>query len=117
MAYDGPERRIRAVPHEPDRRGRLTEEDLVEVVHELRERVGLLEAEGDRLAKLPDAVAELKGAVQTLSSLVITRFDGIQGPVEKAASLKTAVQFTAIVLVPIIVAIIGGYVALRGGAR
>jgi hypothetical protein len=117
--YDGVERRDDAQHYDgPERRRflrRMTDDELQGVVHDLAERVETLEEERDRLKLLPDAVAELKGAVQTLSGLVTLRFDGLQGPVEKAASVKTAVQFAAIVLVPIIVALLGGYFALRAG--
>lgn len=119
MGYDGPDRRVAPRSYNgPDRRAvrALDDAELRDAVHDLATRVERLEENADRLSKVPDAVAELKGAVQTLSSLVVTRFDGLQPSVEKAASLKTAVQFAAIVLVPILVALIGGYVALKAGS-
>lgn len=94
----------------------MTEEEIKHTVRELRDRVDDLEQERERLAKLPDAVAELKGTVQTLSTLVVSRFDKVDVGVDKAASLKTAIQFAGVVLVPIILALIGGYVALKTGA-
>lgn len=93
----------------------MTENEIQQRVDQLAHTVEELQEEHDRLRQLPDAVARLEGAVQTLSSMVTNRFDGIQAPVEKAASVKTAIQFAAVVLVPILVALIGGYVALKAG--
>lgn len=41
---------------------------------------------------------------------------GIKDGVDRASSVKTAIQFASIVLVPILVALIGGYFALKGAA-
>ena len=69
------------------------------------------------LAGLNREVAELRGEVKTLASLVTQRFDGVDGALEKASSFKNAVQFAAVVIVPILVALIGVVaVALQTGA-
>lgn len=81
----------------------------------LRERIEDLEDEREAIKELPQAVAELHGAVGVLQSLVTSRFDGIEPKVDKAASLRTALQFAAVVIVPVLVALIGGYFALKAG--
>lgn len=93
----------------------MTEEEIQHTVLDLKQRVEELEEEREKLRQLPEAVAELKGMVVTLSGMVTTRFDGIQPSVEKAASVKTAIQFASVVIVPILLALIGGYFALKSG--
>lgn len=108
----------RDVP-DADRRSmhrRLSDAEIQDEIHDLRTRVGRLEEARDQVMKLPQAVAELRGALEVLTDLVTMRFDGIAPAVEKASSLKTAVQFAAIVLVPILVALIGGYALIKTGA-
>lgn len=119
MGYDGPERRHRHVPYDGDERRyvrALSDAELQEEVHDLRERVGRLEENSDRLAKLPDAVAELTGTVRTLTQLVTGRFDHIDESVEKVTGVKTAITFASVVIVPIIIALLGGYFALKTGS-
>lgn len=58
----------------------------------------------------------LLGAVATLDGKVDVLMDlcrGLDGKTDKLSSLKTAVQFAAVVVVPILVALIGGYFLLR----
>lgn len=93
----------------------MTEDDLRAEVAELRDRIEVLEHEQEKLARLPDAVAELKGMVATLSSMITNRFDTVDQSVDKAAGIKTAITFMSVVMVPILVALIGGYFALRAG--
>lgn len=80
-------------------------DELQDDVHALREEVG----------ELRGAVSELRGAVLTLSRMMSSRFDDVEGGVEKAASIRTAITFASVVIVPILVALIGGYLALRAG--
>jgi hypothetical protein len=82
---------------------------------EILDRIDDLEAEIKRLIELPERLAELRGEVKSLRALVINRADSIQSGVDKAANIKTAIQFAAVVLVPILVALIGGYFVLRAG--
>lgn len=92
---------------------RLSDAEIQDEVHDLRTRVSRLEEHSAQVMRLPEAVAELRGALETLTDLVTSRFDGIAPGVEKASSVRTAVQFAGAVLVPIIVALIGGYVLIK----
>lgn len=94
---------------------RMSDAELQEEIHDLRTRVSRLEEVRDQVMKLPEAVSELRGALDVLTDLVTSRFDGMAPAVEKAAGIRTAIQFSAAVLVPILVALIGGYVLLKAG--
>lgn len=91
-------------------------DDLRQEILGLKEHVEDQDAELERLRGLPEAIAELKGVISNLQQLVLTRFDTVDKGVERASSLKTAVQFAAVIVVPVVIAIIGGYFALRAGA-
>lgn len=93
-----------------------SDEELRAEVSELSKKVEDLQEESDRLRGLPDAVAELKGTIATLQQLVLGRFDQVQAGVDKSSSIKTAIQFAAVLVVPILIAIIGGYFALKAGS-
>lgn len=95
----------------------MSEDELQAEVHDLRERVERIEANSDRLSKLPDAVAELSGAVKLLTDIVTGGFDKVDQEVQDATGIKTAIQFASVVIVPIILALIGGYFALRTGVE
>jgi ribosomal protein L29 len=95
---------------------RMSDAELQDEIHDLRTRVCRLEEARDQVMKLPEAVSELRGALEVLTDLVTGRFDSLVPAVEKASSLKTAIQFAGVVLVPILVALIGGYVLLKTGA-
>lgn len=84
----------------------LIDEDLI---RDLLERVDDLENEREAIKELPEAVAQLRGSVEVLQTLVITQTQ----KVTRATSLTTAVQFAAVVIVPLLVAIIAGYFALK----
>lgn len=60
-------------------------------------------------------IARLEGTVDTLSKLVLAKLDGVQEGVDKAAGVRSAITYAAIVIVPILVAVIGGYFALKAG--
>lgn len=94
---------------------RMSDAELQDEIHDLRTRVGRLEENAAQVLKLPDAVAELRGALEVLTDLVTSRFDGMAPAVERASSIKTAIQFASVVLVPILVALIGGYVLIKTG--
>lgn len=89
--------------------------DIADQVEANRRRIEELEEETEALSRVPEAVAELKGAVLTLSGLV-NRVSNGADRIEKANSVKTAIQFAAIVIVPILVALLGGYFVIRAGA-
>lgn len=89
--------------------------DIHETLQELCNRMEMLEDEHDAIAKLPNEVAELSGKVDTLQTMLLARMDGVSTSVDKATSVKTAIQFAAVVVVPVLVALIGGYFALRAG--
>jgi hypothetical protein len=96
----------------------MTEDERIfKEVKELRRRVEELEEDRDKLLNLPEALAEVKGMVVTLQGLITSGFDGIKPGIEKASSVKTAITFASVVLVPIIVALIGGYFVLQAGAK
>lgn len=88
---------------------------IVKEIHELKERVESLEEDREEIKQIPLAISELKGQVNTLHSLLVVKLEGVQSGVEKATSVRTAIQFASVVLVPILVAILGGYFALRAG--
>lgn len=92
---------------------RLSDAEIQDEVHDLRTRVQRLEDHAAQVLKLPEAVAELGGALEVLTKLVTSRFDGIEPGVEKASSVRTMISFAASVLVPIVVALIGGYVLVK----
>jgi uncharacterized protein YoxC len=93
----------------------VTPEEIHREVRDLRERIEDLENEREAIKRLPTAVAELKGAVHVLQDLVVEEFGAVRKGVDNATGMKTAIQFAAVVLVPVIVALIGGYFVLRVG--
>jgi hypothetical protein len=95
----------------------VTPDEAEREIRELKERVEDLENEREAIKQLPHAVAELHGAVDTLRDIVIGKLDTIGGSVERVSSIKTAIQFAALVIVPILVALIGGYFALKAGVH
>lgn len=90
----------------------MTPDEVVKEISDLRERVEDLEDEADTLKRLPEALAELRGMVKALKDVVV-KIDGGADRIERANSLKTAVQFAAVVIVPILVALIGGYFLVK----
>jgi hypothetical protein len=80
---------------------------------QLSERLGDVENEMLALKDLPAAVARNTGSIQTLISLVQAGFDGIGKPLERPTDAKSAIQFAAVVIVPVLVALIGGYFVLQ----
>lgn len=89
------------------------DEELAREVRSLAERIADLEEDRDRLKGMPEAVAEIKGMVTALSGMVQSGFKSVGEGVDKAAGVKTAITFAAVVIVPILVAIIGGYFAFK----
>jgi uncharacterized protein YoxC len=88
-------------------------------LEDVSERVEDLENEHEAIKNIPNAVSELKGMVTVLQAAVTNGFDGVQKPLQEAAessSTKNAIQFAAIVIVPILVALIGAYVAIKTGS-
>lgn len=80
-----------------------------ERLDELEERVEDLENEREAIKQLPSQMALLKGAVEVLQALVLAQSQRVS----KATSWTTAVQFAAVVIVPLLVALIGGYFVLK----
>lgn len=96
----------------------MTEDERTEIV-ELRERVG---RQAKRIEDLEEAVAGNTGKIDVLLAMVSTltgtvkeRFDSVDGAIDKTGSWKTAIQFAAVIVVPVLIALIGGYFALRAG--
>lgn len=85
--------------------GGPTREDLKEIMGRLDD----LENERVAIKSLPDAVARLAGQVEVLIDLVT----GGNAKLEKATSFKSAIAFASVVIIPVLVAIIGGYFALK----
>lgn len=83
-------------------------QDLAEVTDRLIERVGELSGQVELLAtQLTQHLLNLKNAVDNQASST-----------DKLASWKTALQFAAAVVVPVLMALIGGYFALKAaGAK
>jgi hypothetical protein len=96
-------------------------DELESKVADLVGRVEDLENERDAIKNLPGAVATIAGQVQVLHDIVIQGFDGHKRVIEsedgqtiqKANSWDTAIKVAAGVVVPLLVALIGGYVLLR----
>lgn len=80
-----------------------------ERLDDLLDRIQDLENEREAIKELPGAMAELKGMVEVLQALVLVQSQ----KVSKATSMSTAVQFAAVVIVPLIVVLLGGYFTLR----
>lgn len=87
------------------------EKECVEVkrlAEELAERVEDLENEREAIKRLPTAVAELHGTVNTLKELVLKKLDGISETVTPGR-WDTLLKFAQFVIVPILVALITGW--------
>lgn len=114
--YDGPERRV----GKPDTGERRRWEDAMRYLAHIEERVEDVENELLALKALPTNVAELRGEFNGLVgrvNLLITRmdqrFDSVEGKADRATSLKAFAAYVGAVLVPILVALLGGYFALK----
>lgn len=83
-----------------------------ELAHELAERVGDLENEREAIKNLPTAVAELHGAVTVLRELVLERIDGVSSKVDRLAKVEIILKY----LVPLIIALIGGWFAIKAAS-
>lgn len=108
----------------------MTDEDLRQEVEELASKVALMESEQERLKGIPDALSKLVGTVETLNGIVLARW-GLKGVppeqresvAQRASTADTLVKFSQFVLLPIVLALIGGYFALKaaglsaGGAK
>lgn len=71
------------------------------------------------MARLDESLGELRGrlgSLETQVAHVLDRMDAQPPPVsnDPHSGVKTAVTFVAAVIVPILVALLGGYFALRG---
>ena len=111
-----------------------------QAVDGLARELGDLENQVEALRQLPERMAEVKAAcVETrrvvsllredqvrgdqredrrftqLRQHVDERFDSVDTATAKASSWGTALTFAATVIVPILIALIGGYFALRSG--
>jgi hypothetical protein len=99
---------------------RLSDQEVHDEVMRLGEQVDTIETELKALNSLPEqqyeqneAISAIRGALETLTAIVTARFNQIQPKVEEAAGIKTTIQYMALVLVPILVALLGGYFATR----
>jgi hypothetical protein len=72
-------------------------------------------AMGESVGELRGKLAVIEAQIINLTTLVSTRFDGIDVGVERASGIKTAITFASVVIVPILVALLGGYFLLRAG--
>jgi hypothetical protein len=113
-----PDRRKGQEPYSgEDRRyvSRMSTSELQLEVYQLRDRLERIEDLSDKVSTVSTSVAELSGTVKTLSQIVTGRFDGLDKGIEAATGVKTAITFASVVIVPIIIALIGGYFALKTG--
>lgn len=76
---------------------------------DIENRVEDLENTQEAIGSLPSEVAALKGMVEVLQTLVLAQSQ----KVSEATGWKTAVQFAAAVIVPLLVSLIGGYFVLK----
>jgi hypothetical protein len=71
----------------------------------------------DRMDRFESSIGELRGRMIALDSelsRLMERIDRLAVPEpDKHSGLKTAVTFASLVIVPILVAILGGYFALK----
>ena len=58
----------------------------------------------------------LRGQINTLTALTRAGFTNVDGGLERAAGIRTAITFASVVIVPILVALIGGYFVIKAGA-
>lgn len=63
---------------------------------------------------LAEQLSDLKEVLSELREEINTRFDRVDGSTDKISSFKTAMQFASIIIVPVLLALIGGYFALKG---
>ena len=64
----------------------------------------------ERLDRIEVQIGELRGQLKMLESMLLNR---PSETVDRHGSLKTAITFVSIVIVPVLVSILGGYFALR----
>jgi SNF family Na+-dependent transporter len=89
-------------------------ENWVEALRLLPERMSEVKGQTSReLGELTGKLEALSAQINAMMTTMNTRFNGVDKGVEKVASFKTAVTFASVVLVPIVVALIGGYIALH----
>lgn len=69
------------------------------------------------LEELKTQLAELRGEVKTLTNIFINRSAELKNGIDKTNSIKTVIQFVAVVIVPLLVTLIGGYFALKTGTK
>lgn len=101
----------------------MTDQDLKKRVDRLCESVERVNKEFD---ELKDDVSENSGKIDVMLHMMTSLTSNVKDlqsdvgkvgdGVDRASSVKTAITFASVVLVPIIVAVIGGYFALKGAA-
>lgn len=109
MDWDGPDRRRRITGDSGQRRRR----------GDLKEAWGRIEGtelDVESLHVLVTGLIEAVGRVDEKLDFVKELCVGIDGKADKATSFKNAVQFAAVVIVPVLVALIGAYALLRAQA-
>lgn len=80
---------------------------------------GLREDVAEQNGKISTVLLMMQGLTESVIHLredLDKSFKDVNSTVEKASSIKTAIQFASVVIVPILVAVIGGYFALKSGA-
>lgn len=109
MSWDGPERRKRTT----NESGRFRRRgDLKEAWGRIESTELDIEAMHVLVTGLIDSVARVDEKLDLVKELCV----GIDGKADKATSFKNAIQFAAVVIVPVLVALIGAYALLKSQA-
>lgn len=118
MPWDGKERRRRFDPQNRQYR-RAGDYDLRSAMEWLNDHDEDFEAVHQIITGLMETVRTLTGEIgEFRGELKIIRelCTSIDGKADKATSFKNAIQFAAVVIVPVLVALIGAYALLKAQA-
>lgn len=100
----------------------MSGDEIREGVDELRRELRRIEAieagNAEDIADLSATVAEVKGMVTALQAMVIARFNGVDKGVKEATpGWDTALKFGSLIVLPLLLAILSTYVALKSGVK
>jgi hypothetical protein len=103
----------------------MTSDECKKELDQLSERIADLENEREAIKALPDSVARLAGQVEGLYRIVLQGFDakkkyievedgnGDTKKIKKSDSFKNAVQVSAVILVPLAIALIAAFATIQ----
>lgn len=92
-------------------------EELRRQLDALLARMEALEKAQRESGSVREMVAEIKGQMTALQGIVEARFDQVDTGVSKASSWDTALKFAGVVVIPVLLTLIGGYIALKSGVQ